>query len=194
MTKTMAAQHKNPKANASILQDDLEPGSESRKISVAFDTDTGKAETSVTVPALVGWDDDRGQLVCADGRFRLLLLLVTGGDKKKMRDIVVKGGSYVHEVLGDADGKIRFAMMAKCFDAMMNGETEKDPLDWAKFMYQVIEGERGGVTLGGKGDKHVHIHTEGGFANQSQKVIREVLDMGEKVEDAPEAKGKPGSD
>ena len=138
-------------------------------------------------PAFVKFDDVSGDIVGGEEWYRKFLLLITGGDKKKLRDIIVRGGEYRDKVLSDVEGVLRIMMVARCWSEIMSRPSERDPIEWAKLLCKIID-DAGGTTKGGK---HVHIHGEN---KRTESIVGEVLRVAESRKSTPKKKRKSGSD
>jgi len=191
-----------PSSEKSPLTDILEPSDrvapllpevtrQPGEIPATINPDLGTMSVDFEVPPLVGWDDEQDRLVCPDPRFYYMLILVSGGDKKKMRQIVTSRKRMKKQILHDTDGTLRSALMARCIHEGLTRQSERDPLDWAKFAVDLMKATPASEKKRDeKSEQHFHVHAEG---EQSKEVARQILDVAgksdearEEVEDEPE--------
>jgi hypothetical protein len=78
-----------------------------------------------------------------------LVQIVTGGDPQKVTGLISQPGQFFERLIEDEAGLLRGFLMARAMHEISTRPSRKDPLEWAKFMVEIMN-----VSAGMKGLAH----------------------------------------
>lgn len=98
-----------------------------------------------------------------------MVQIVTGGDPEKTKDLIKQPGLFFEKLIEDEEGLLRGFLMARAMHEVVSRPSKRDPLEWGKFMLDIMAMSKGRSVL-------IPEAVEGKIVRESKRTTSEVVD------------------
>jgi len=111
-----------------------------------------------------------------------LVQIVTKGDPDKVRKLTRNPGRFFETLMEDEGGALRGFLLARAMHEVVNKPSKKDPLEWARFIIDVMAMSKAPVQIPERQGGELHLGAKRAPASITDEILRGLGHAGERTQ------------